>query len=118
MTTAPGGGMSPPEGPQPGEKTPVEAANILASPPAPEPAAAPSGKLSADEELQLAELQARARAQSAGEDTVRLKVEEPHSAMVHGGITIGREFTDVPAFMSGPLFEAAANAGVKLTQES
>jgi hypothetical protein len=89
-----------------------------AAPDAPKKAAkaAPPEDLSAkaaDLERQLAEV----RAKAAGQDTVRLKVEEPHEAFVHGGLVVGTDFTDVPASAVPAMMEGAANSGVTLTQE-
>jgi hypothetical protein len=53
----------------------VEATATVTPPPAAQPApAAPSGALSAAEEMQLASLQARRLATAEGNDVVRLKV--------------------------------------------
>jgi hypothetical protein len=47
-----------------------------------------------------------------------MKVEEPHAALTYGGVTVGTEFTTVPAALAAPITEAAADAGVTITQES
>lgn len=67
----------------------------------------------ADLERKLADVRARA----AGGNTVRMKVEEPHSEFYHGGVGIGPDWTEVPAHMVPALTEAAGGAGVTLTQE-
>ena len=72
----------------------------------------------ADEQAQLEALLARkAAASSSAENTVRIKVEAPHEAMSFGGYTVGSEFQEVPARVAAGLHEAAASAGVTLTQE-
>lgn len=73
--------------------------------------------LSADEETRLGELLAK-RDSAAGPAPLRLKVVGEHESMTFGGVTIGREYTDVPPSMQGDITEAAALAGVKITQES
>lgn len=68
----------------------------------------------ADLERQLAEVRARA----AGErDTVRVKVEEPHAGIIHNGIWVGNDWTEVPSHVVPDMMEGAANSGVVLTQE-
>ena len=86
----------------------------LASPPAPAPVAAgdPSG-LAAKLEGELAQLRADA---IAGEKAI-LRVLAPHSSMTWNGITVTDEPTQVPAHAVAGLTEAAASAGVNLTQE-
>lgn len=69
-------------------------------------------------ERQILALQAR-RAQLAGAgEPVRLKVEEPHSALTYGGITVGRDWTPVPGQHVPAITEQAREAGVTITQES
>ncbi len=63
----------------------------------------------------LAAVPAVAAAPSTG--AIRLKVEPPHSSMTYGGVVIGTEYTEVPLSHLGPLTQAAADAGVTLTQE-
>lgn len=48
---------------------------------------------------------------------VRLKVEAPHSELHYAGRVIGPEFTEVPAALAAAFMEAAADAGVTLTQD-
>lgn len=48
---------------------------------------------------------------------VRLRVEAPHSELHYAGRVIGTEYTEVPASMAAALVEAAAAAGVVLTQD-
>jgi hypothetical protein len=76
----------------------------------------PSG-LSADEERALGELQAKRAAAAAAGVPVRLKVEEPHSAVTFGGVTVGRDFTEVPAAVAADFVSGAADAGVTVTQD-
>jgi hypothetical protein len=78
--------------------------------------ASPAGKLSAEEERLLGELQERQRA-AAGGRTVRMKVESPHSEMHFGGVKVGTVFTEVPAHFASALSQAAAESGVTITQE-
>jgi hypothetical protein len=97
----------------------TEAEAAPGPPAAAEQAAEPAaeGGLTADEERQLGELQARRDAASSGPPPVRIKVEAPHSAMTFGGVTVGTEFQDVPARLAADMHEAAIAAGVTLTQE-
>jgi hypothetical protein len=48
---------------------------------------------------------------------VRLKVEPPHSELHYAGRIIGTDYTEVPANMASAYMEAAADAGVTLTQD-
>lgn len=71
-----------------------------------------------DEQAQLEALLARKAASTvAAEPVVRIRVEAPHEAMSFGGYTVGSEFQEVPARVAAGLHEAAASAGVTLTQE-
>ena len=72
----------------------------------------PSG-LAAKLEGELAQLRADA---IAGEKAI-LRVLAPHSSMTWNGITVTDEPTQVPAHAVAGLTEAAASAGVNLTQE-
>lgn len=84
--------------------------------PVPEAPAAPDEDLSvtaADLESQLAKV----RAQAAGEDTVRLRVEDPHVGFALGHINVNADWTDVPAHAVASIMEGAANSGVTITQE-
>lgn len=85
--------------------------------PAAVPPAGGSG-LTAAEERQLGELQARKTAAAGEFGTERLRVLPPHVSMTYGGITIGPEFTEVPGNLAGALASAAASAGVEIEQES
>ena len=64
----------------------------------------------------------RARQTAANAGTaaapVRMKVTGGHASLSYGGLTIGTEFTTVPAHMVAAMTEAAADAGVEITQES
>jgi hypothetical protein len=73
--------------------------------------------LNAQEEAQLGNLRAKVAAASGGGPAVRLKVEEPHSEVTYGGVTVGREFTEVPAAVAADLVSGAAEAGVTVTQD-
>lgn len=68
---------------------------------------------------ELEEELAAVRAKAAGGATVRLRVDpdSPHSGMVHNGLYIGEDWTEVPAHVVPDMMEGAANAGVTLTQE-
>jgi hypothetical protein len=84
------------------------------------PAARPAtGPLSDQEQAYLARLTARRDAAlvDAGA-AVRMKVEGDHESLTYGGVTVGSEFTTVPVSMVAALVEAAADAGVTITQES
>lgn len=60
---------------------------------------------------------ASVRAQTHAGETVRLKVEGEHSALIHNGIYVGDEWTEVPAHAAAAIMEGAADAGVSLVQE-
>ena len=47
-----------------------------------------------------------------------MKIGGGHSSFSYGGLTVGTEFTTVPASLAGAFTEAAADAGVQITQES
>ena len=81
-------------------------------------APAPDQPLSAQEEAYLGKLLARQAAAAAQEGSVRMKVEGDHESISYGGLTVGAEFTPVPAQLVAPLIEAATDAGVTITQES
>jgi hypothetical protein len=82
------------------------------------PVTLPTGPLSAAEQQQLSALLARQAVATGTGDPVRMKVEGGHSALTYGGLTVGTEFTTVPAGLVAAFAEAAADAGVTLTQES
>ena len=99
------------------------AAKAAAAAPAPQqqaaPAAAPAtGPLSEAEQRTLSGLMARQQAVAGAGEPVRMKVTGSHASLSYGGVTIGTEFTTVPASMVAALTEAAADAGVEITQES
>lgn len=52
-----------------------------------------------------------------GQVMARVKVEPPHSELHYAGMVVGQDFTEVPQQQLGTLYEAAASAGVTLTQE-
>jgi hypothetical protein len=105
------------------EDTPAKAANppfglegAIATPTAAQ--AADAEALRAERDRLLVQLEAAGQpVQAALARTVRMKVEPPHASMTHGGVTVGSEFTDVPAWFAAALSEAATGAGVTLTQE-
>jgi len=76
-----------------------------------------SSGLTASEERQLGELQAKRDAAASNAASARFKVEEPHSEIIFGGLRVGRDFTPVPDHMIAPLASAASDSGVTLTQE-
>jgi hypothetical protein len=89
-----------------------EMPDSAAAPPAPAP----------DEDLSavaagLEEQLSQVRAQAAGADTVRLKVEDPHVGFALGHINVGTEYTEVPVSAVAAIMEGAANSGVTITQE-
>lgn len=71
---------------------------------------------------EVAELERRLGELKAGSSepgqVQRLKVEPPHSAITFGGVTVGTDYTDVPAAVAADLVSEAAAAGVTITQES
>jgi hypothetical protein len=90
--------------------------------PAPAPAApapdAPAGGLTAAEEAALGALLAKRDAAAGAAETVRMKVNAPEGTTItHGGVTVGTDFTDVPASMSAALTTAAGDAGMEIEQE-
>jgi hypothetical protein len=83
-----------------------------------QPAPAATGPLSEAEQRQLGTLLAR-QSQAAGTgEPVRMKVTGSHASLSYGGVTVGTEFTPVPANLVAAFVEAAADAGVEITQES
>jgi len=99
------------------------AAPAKAAAPAPKQQAAPAavpatGPLSEAEQRTLSGLMARQQAVAGTGEPVRMKVTGAHASLSYGGVTIGTEFTTVPASMVAALTEAAADAGVEITQES
>ncbi|MGH3300571.1 MAG: hypothetical protein ACRDOK_02615 [Streptosporangiaceae bacterium] len=50
--------------------------------------------------------------------TVRMRVRPPHSSMHYGGVTVGQDWTDVPASYETRLQTAAQESGVELEQEA
>jgi hypothetical protein len=70
----------------------------------------------AELERRLAEAQ-RPRQAFADQASMRLKVEPPHAALHHAGLVVGNEFTEVPGNRVAAFMEAAADAGVTITQD-
>jgi hypothetical protein len=85
---------------------------------APAPVKPATGPLSEAEQRQLSGLMARQQAALGTGDPVRMKVTGSHASLSYGGLTIGTEFTTVPANLVAAMTEAAADAGVEITQES
>jgi len=89
--------------------------------PPPEPVAEETPEvrpdLPQDMEARIGELQRQMAAASGGGAVVRLKVEEPHAAVTFGGVTVGRDFTEVPVSVAADLVAGAADAGVTVTQD-
>jgi hypothetical protein len=78
-----------------------------------------TGPLTAQEQAYLGRLlQRQATAAGTTGDPVQMKVEAPHASISYGGLTVGTEFTTVPANLVAAITEAAADAGVTITQES
>jgi hypothetical protein len=74
----------------------------------------------ADKRARAAELRREAAALDAlagGIRTVNVKVEPPHSELHFGGLSVGNDFTPIPADRLASLQGAASNAGVELTTE-
>lgn len=72
--------------------------------------------LTPEEELRLGELLEK-RNTATEVPPVRLKVEGPHDSVTVNGVTVGREFTEVPAHVVADLLTGAESAGVKITQD-
>ena len=89
-------------------------------PPAKTTAKAPAtGPLSDQEQAYLGRLLARQAVAAGTGVPVQMKVEGGHASISYGGITVGTEYTTVPASMVAAVMTAAAEAGVKITtQES
>ena len=66
---------------------------------------------------ELEEELASVRARASGQETVRVKVEGAHSGIIHNGLFVGTEWTEVPVHALPAMMEGAANSGVTLTQE-
>ena len=96
-------------------QTGPEGAEATARVPAPA-SSPPSGPLSADEERQLGKLLERRAAAQRGEH-VQLKVEEPHTSLTFGGVTVTTDPTPVPAARVPDFMQAAAEAGVTVTRQ-
>jgi hypothetical protein len=118
MTTpaspAPGGGAAPDKAQQGAQPAGAQAPPNVIKPPEPEPER--KGDLSADEERQLGELMER-RDRAAASSSVRLRVTSGHQSVSYGGVTVGRDYTEVPEHAVAGLIEGAANAGVDIEQD-
>lgn len=102
----------------PERRPPAKAENILEQDQGASKAEPGPDGLTPDEESRLAELIGKRDRAQAGADSVRLKVEPPHSEMHHAGVVLTTEFKSVPAALAARLQSAAAAAGVELTEES
>jgi hypothetical protein len=114
----PAGGGTPSRGATPGQApgtptAPAEAPNVLVQA---EPAAE-GGALSADEQRQLGELLDKRDQAAAGDDAAELKVESPHSSMLHSNVLITSDWTTVPGHLVPAIETAAAAAGVTLSRK-
>lgn len=91
------------------------------APAAPPPAAAPQvgvDGLTAAEEAALGGLIAKRDAAAAAGSIVRMKVSGPDgTTLTHGGVTVGTEYTDVPAWLAASMMTAADDAGMEIEQE-
>jgi hypothetical protein len=86
----------------------------------PKAAAAKIAELEAENAALKAAAEAR-NAQPAGpapDGIIRMRVRPPHSSMHHGGVTVGQDWTDVPASYETRLQTAAIESGVELEQEA
>lgn len=66
---------------------------------------------------ELEEQLAAIRSKASGQETVRVKVEGAHSGIIHNGLFVGTDWTEVPVHALPAMMEGAANSGVTLTQE-
>lgn len=110
----PSAGQAPPSAARP-PQAPAQPGDQLA-----ERQAASQPERGEDLSARAAELEAelaQVRSKAAGAATVRLKVEEPHAGIVHNGLWVGTDWTEVPAHVVPDLMEGAANSGVTVTQE-
>jgi hypothetical protein len=119
MTTpaspAPGGGAAPAKAQQGAQPAGAQAppSVLVQTPASDEPG---RDGLSPNEERQLGELLDK-RDRSVPGGTVRLKVTSGHESVSYGGLTVGKDFTDVPEHLVAGLTEGAAVAGVEITQD-
>lgn len=85
-----------------------------ATPPAGKAPAAPDPRARAEQlRAQLAEAEAAVPAPAG---TVKVRVMPPHDSFTRGGVTVGRDFTPVPAGLLPELISAADGAGVTLEE--
>jgi hypothetical protein len=100
---------------------PAPAAQQQAPPPAApaqeEPRVAGKTGLTTDQQVQLGELVAARDAAAVAAGAVQMTVEEPHAAFTYGGVTVTTDPTTVPASIVPAIVQAAAEAGVTLTQQ-
>jgi hypothetical protein len=102
-----------PAPPAPQQQAPAAAA----APAQEEPRVAGLTGLTTNQEVQLGELVAARDAAAVAAGAVQMTVSEPHAAFTYGGITITTDPTTVPASMVAAVTQAAAEAGVTLTQQ-
>jgi hypothetical protein len=88
-----------------------------------QPSAAPSGKQAVQQdtaqervEKLRAELAAAVAALPPAPGTVRVRVARPHDSFTLGAVTVGPDYTPVPAGALARLNAAAADAGVVLEE--
>jgi hypothetical protein len=95
----------------------TEPEQVAAAAPKPAPAAA---EASAQESrgAELVDELEKIRADAIKGLKAVLRVLPPHSSFTYGGVTITDKPTTVPAVHVPGLLEAAANSGVKITQEA
>lgn len=86
-------------------------------PPAEAEAAAPDPRDARIAELEEKLAQYQRPTVSVTGQAVRLRVEAPHSELHYAGHKVGTEYTEVPANLAAAFIEAAADAGVVLTQD-
>lgn len=88
----------------------------------PVPAELASPRAAADKiaalEAENAELRASRGNPVVPGGTTRMRVRPPHESMHHGGVTVGQEWTTVPAFYGARLHEAAQDSGVELEEDT
>lgn len=121
MTTpaspAPGGGATPPRAQQGAQPAGAQAPPNVIKQDVPAPSDEPrKDGLNADEERQLGELIDK-RDRAAADVRVRLRVTSGHESVSYGGVTVGKDFTEVPEHLVAGLTEGAANAGVDIEQD-
>lgn len=84
----------------------------------PKAAADKIAELTAERDALRAQLAGKASVPSgpAAPGTIKMRVTGAHESMHHGGVTVGREWTEVPASYESRLYTAAQESGVELEQ--